>query len=58
MAVVVVVRSVSIATVRLHMGHMDGTVVIMMVVISTDRYASESTTTARKNCLNEHRKAD
>ena len=41
LTVAAVVRSVSVATMRLHMGHMDGTVVIIMVVISTDRNASE-----------------
>ena len=57
-----VVQNLSVATVRLHIGHMDrtmdGTMAIMMVVIATDRHASECAATAGQNRCSEHRKAD
>ncbi len=45
-----VVRNLSVGTVRLHIGHMDGTMdgtmAIVMVVITTDGHASECAATA------------
>ena len=45
--VVAVVPIVSVDIMRLHMGHTDRTVVIMMVVIGIDRHAPESATSVR-----------
>lgn len=59
MTAVAAVHAVVVDTMGLYMGHMNRTVaIIMMVVISTDRHASDSATAGRYNRRNEHCKAD